>query len=227
MHEITDILQPDENGFGPASLSGAEAKPAFQRGADKVVAKLFLWAFPYFVRPNHLTIARLVLIPVVLVLLHFELRWWAFGTFLVAMSTDFIDGAMARLRDQITMFGTYADPIADKLLVAAVLAWVGYPYLVVDIMLAFIVFELVVSAIGARMLLRAGEMRQSNMFGKAKMISQSIALVLFLIAGILDVQSLLTVSIYLLWLALALAVVSGGKQVYGLSTRAQSTRATR
>ena len=52
------------------------------------------------------------------------------------------------------------------------LAWVGYPYLVVDIMLAFIVFELVVSAIGARMLLRAGEMRQSNMFGKAKMIAK-------------------------------------------------------
>ena len=99
------------------------------------------------------------------------------------------------------------------------LAWVGYTYLVVQIMLALIVIELVVSAIGARILMRTRTMRPSNTFGKAKMIVQSIALILFLIAGILDLPTLLTVSVCLLWLALALLFISGVLQIRGLTTR--------
>jgi CDP-diacylglycerol--glycerol-3-phosphate 3-phosphatidyltransferase len=186
---------------------------------DRFVRMAFLWAFPTWVRPNHLTAARLVLIPVVLLLLHLQTRWWALGVFVIATCTDFIDGAMARDRDQITVLGTYADPIADKLLVAAVLAWVGHDHLVVQIILAFIALELVVTAIGARILLREGSARASNVFGKIKMILQSVALLLFLVSGILDLPTWETVSIYMLWLALALAVLSGGKQIYGLLTR--------
>ena len=197
--------------------SAAPVKGGYQRVTDVWVAKLFLWAIPRSIKPNEVTVVRFVLIPVVLGLLYLELRWWAFAVFMAAMCTDFIDGAMARLRDQITLWGTYADPIADKLLVAAVLAWVGYSYLVVQIMLALIVIELVVSAIGARILLRTKTMRPSNTFGKAKMIVQSVALILFLVAGILDLDTLLTVSLYLLWLALALLAVSGYLQVYGMA----------
>jgi len=89
----------------------------------------------------------------------------------------------------------------------------------VQIFLAFIVLELVISAIGAGILLRSGTARSSNLFGKTKMILQSVALLLFLIAGILDLPTWETISIYLLWVALALAVLSGGKQVYDLFTR--------
>jgi CDP-diacylglycerol--glycerol-3-phosphate 3-phosphatidyltransferase len=187
-----------------------------QRSLDNFVSKVFLWAFPTWVRPNHLTIARFLLIPVILVLLHFDMGWWALGVFVVATCTDFIDGAMARKRDQITTFGIYTDPITDKLLVAAVLAWIGSKYLVVQIILAFIALELVLTAIGANILARAGEVRASNTFGKAKMTTQSVALLMFLVAGILDLDTWLTVSLYLLWLALALAVLSGGKQVYDM-----------
>ena len=194
-------------------------QPVAQKLMDRIVGFLFLWAFPTWIRPNHLTIARLVLIPVVLVLLYLDHSWWALGVFLVAISTDFIDGAMARMRDQITMFGIYMDPIADKLLVAAVLAWVGYQYLVVQIILAFVVLELVLTAVGASILLKANQARSSNVFGKIKMILQSVALLMFLVAGFLDLSTLTTVSLYLLWLALALAVLSGGKQIYDLVTR--------
>ena len=83
--------------------------------------------------------------------------------FCVAVATDLIDGAMARTRSQTSTFGTYADPVADKLLVAAVLAWVGWPYFadhralgaVVPIFLAFMVVELVFTAVGVPMLVRA------------------------------------------------------------------------
>ncbi|OFW62114.1 MAG: hypothetical protein A2133_05440 [Actinobacteria bacterium RBG_16_64_13] len=196
-----------------------KTQPAIQRSMDAIVRKVFLWAFPTRIRPNHLTIARLLLIPVVLVLLHFELRWWALGTYVAATCTDFIDGAMARTRDQITIFGTYMDPVADKLLIAAVLAWVGYRYLVVQIIVGFIVLELILTAVGASILLRTRSARSSNAFGKLKMITQSVALLLFLIAAILDLPTWVTVSTYLLWLALAMAVLSGGKQIYDLATR--------
>jgi CDP-diacylglycerol--glycerol-3-phosphate 3-phosphatidyltransferase len=184
-----------------------------QRTMDKIVRKAFLWAFPPWVRPNHLTVLRLLLIPVILVLLHFEQRGWALGVFIAAMCTDFIDGTMARQRRQISTFGVYVDPIADKLLVGAVLAWVGYHYLVVQIFLAFIVLELVFTAVGAGVLLKTGSSSPSNVFGKAKMMVQSVAVLLFLVAGILALDTLLDVSLYLLWLALALAVISGGKQI--------------
>jgi CDP-diacylglycerol--glycerol-3-phosphate 3-phosphatidyltransferase len=184
-----------------------------QRTMDKIATKAFLWAFPSWVRPNHLTVARLLLIPVILVLLGFGHGWWALGVFLAATCTDFIDGAMARQRRQISTFGVYVDPIADKLLVGAVLAWVGYHYLVVQIFLAFIVLELVLTGVGATVLLRAGSSSPSNVFGKAKMTVQSVALLLFLIARFLDLDGLLDVSLYLLWLALALAAISGGKQI--------------
>jgi CDP-diacylglycerol--glycerol-3-phosphate 3-phosphatidyltransferase len=205
-----DSAQPyaEEN-----AVAGKREQPMVQKSMDKLVGRALLWAIPSWVRPNHLTILRLVLIPVVLVLLYFAYRWWALGMFVVALATDSIDGAMARSRGQISTFGVYMDPIADKLLVAAILAWVGYKYLVVQIFLGFIALELVFTAVGVPLLLRSGKSQPSNFFGKAKMIVQSAALLLFLIAGILDLSRLLDASLYLLWLALALAVISGGKQV--------------
>lgn len=214
-------MTPDEAPLHPdeTQTRKAEDRPAIQRSIDGFIDALFLWAFPTWIRPNHLTVARFILTPVVLVLLFLDLDWWALGTFVVALSTDFIDGAMARTRDQITILGTYADPVADKLLVAAVLAWIGYDYLVVQIILAFIVLELVLSAVGASILLRERSARSSNAFGKTKMIVQSIALLMFLISGILELETWVEISVYLLWVALALAFLSGVKQIYDLLTR--------
>ena len=196
--------------------------PAVQRVTDRVVVTLFLWMFPRWIRPNWLTFLRFALIPVILVLLGFEHRWWAFGVFVLAVSTDFIDGAMARTRCQITILGTYIDPVADKLLVGAVLAWLGYGYLVVDIILVFIVLELILSAVGARILLRTGSARSSNAFGKTKMAVQSVALFLFLISSILDLKTMKTVSLDMLWLALGLAFVSGVTQMQAVLRRRPS-----
>lgn len=208
-----------------SSKAGARQLPeaaAFQRYTDRLVAATLLRLFPRWVRPNHLTFFRFLLTPVVLVLLQRDLRGWALGVFIAAACTDFIDGAMARTRDQITQLGTYIDPVADKLLIASVLAWVGYQYLVVQIILVFIVLELVLSAIGIGFMLRKGTARGANTLGKIKMVVQSIAILVFLISGILDLEALKSAAIYLLWLALALAVLSGGKQIFDfLAQRAE------
>jgi CDP-diacylglycerol--glycerol-3-phosphate 3-phosphatidyltransferase len=75
--------------------------------------------------PNALTLARIFLIPfVVVVLLTKGLHNWAYwgaGLFLAAALTDLLDGYIARRRKQVTTLGRLLDPIADKLLVSSAL----------------------------------------------------------------------------------------------------------
>jgi cardiolipin synthase len=74
--------------------------------------------------PNLLTMARIVIIPVVVALFFFDsvtMRWTACGLFTLAGITDFFDGYLARRAKQVSRLGRFLDPIADKLLVASVL----------------------------------------------------------------------------------------------------------
>lgn len=201
------------------AAGNGSAEPNFQRFTDPFVKVAFLWAFPRSIRPNHLTFLRFALIPVIVVLWAHTLEWWALGVFIFAIATDFIDGTMARTREQITLLGTYIDPIADKLLIGAVLALVGWQYLVVQIMLAFIVLELIMTAVGAGVLLRTRTARGSNVFGKIKMVLQSAALGILLLATILEAELWIDVALALLWLSLALAALSGAKQILAVAAQ--------
>lgn len=74
--------------------------------------------------PNILTLSRVAVIPVFVALFFLETptgQWIACGVFALAAITDFFDGYLARARDQLSAFGTFLDPVADKLLVAAAL----------------------------------------------------------------------------------------------------------
>ena len=72
---------------------------------------------------NKLTLIRVVLIPVFIVLLYLDLTLAALAVFILASVTDFIDGYVARHYHQITDFGKFMDPLADKLLVMSAMAW--------------------------------------------------------------------------------------------------------
>lgn len=72
---------------------------------------------------NKLTMIRVVLIPVFIVLLYWNLTLAAVAVFILASVTDFIDGYVARHYHQITDFGKFMDPLADKLLVMSAMAW--------------------------------------------------------------------------------------------------------
>jgi len=74
--------------------------------------------------PNLLTMSRIVAIPLILALLYFDgsfWRWLACAIFAAACITDYFDGYLARSRSQVSELGRFLDPIADKLLVAAVI----------------------------------------------------------------------------------------------------------
>jgi CDP-diacylglycerol--glycerol-3-phosphate 3-phosphatidyltransferase/cardiolipin synthase len=75
--------------------------------------------------PNILTFGRVLIVPMVVACLfwpdEFSLRWTALALFTAAAVTDFFDGYLARIWDQQSALGRMLDPIADKLLVSAVL----------------------------------------------------------------------------------------------------------
>jgi cardiolipin synthase (CMP-forming) len=74
--------------------------------------------------PNLLTLSRIVVIPLVILTFYIEgawTHWAACALFVAAAITDWFDGWLARSWNQVSAFGRFLDPIADKLLVAAVL----------------------------------------------------------------------------------------------------------
>ena len=73
---------------------------------------------------NFLTLIRIIIIPIIVLCIYSKnpfFGWVAFVLFCLASITDYFDGYFARIRNEVTNFGTFLDPIADKLLVAAVI----------------------------------------------------------------------------------------------------------
>ena len=83
---------------------------------------------------SKITLVRVVLIPVYMVLMLLSangadwLRWAAVAVFVIASISDFLDGYIARHYNQVSDFGKFLDPLADKLLVTAcMMIFVGVP----------------------------------------------------------------------------------------------------
>ena len=75
---------------------------------------------------NKLTILRVFLIPVFLLVLYLQVpgaNYWALAIFIAASLTDTLDGYIARHYNQVTDFGKFMDPLADKLLVMSAMVW--------------------------------------------------------------------------------------------------------
>lgn len=76
---------------------------------------------------SKITILRVILIPVVMVLMYVSggtanlWLWLALAVFIIASLSDYVDGQIARKCNQVTDFGKFLDPLADKLLVIAVM----------------------------------------------------------------------------------------------------------
>lgn len=134
--------------------------------------------------PNALTVARLVSVPVFIILAlqdSWAMRWASFAVFALAAITDRFDGHLARSWNQITDFGRIVDPIADKALTLcgfAVASWlVNLPWWV-TILIA--VRELGITAMRA-VFLRRGVVVSASQAGKLKTFMQIMALGVLLI----------------------------------------------
>lgn len=66
---------------------------------------------------NKITVLRFILVPVFLILLYCDFRYAAFAVFVIASLSDLVDGKIARKYNQVSNFGKFMDPLADKVLV--------------------------------------------------------------------------------------------------------------
>lgn len=92
---------------------------------------------------NKITIVRVILVPVLVLLMYLDFpghMYWALAVFLIASLSDFADGYIARHYNQVSDFGKFMDPLADKVLVLAAMAmfveWNVMPAWVLIIVLA-------------------------------------------------------------------------------------------
>ena len=72
---------------------------------------------------NKITVLRIILVPVFMVLLYLGQTYWALAVYVIACVSDFVDGKIARKYNQITDFGKFMDPLADKMLVLAAMCY--------------------------------------------------------------------------------------------------------
>lgn len=170
---------------------------------------------------NRVTILRMAFIPVfVVTLLATMPAWgpvWAASIFTLLAITDGVDGYLARTRNEVTTFGKFLDPLADKLLVtAALVALVELGALPSWIALVIISREFIVS--GLRMVAIAeGKIIAASAYGKAKTVFQVLAIIAFIIKdsgplaqllGTRGLQLFASLSWLLMGVAIVLTIVS-------------------
>ena len=184
---------------------------------------------------SKITLVRVVLIPVFMVLLlcsggNDALRWAALGVFVVASISDFVDGYIARHYNQVTDFGKFLDPLADKMLTtAAFLGFLAAGRLDVWAVMIILTREFMVTSVRL-VAAKDGTVIAASLAGKAKTVAQ-FASILYMLAALefcswehtllagtavpgwlFDVLPL--VGQALIWVSVVLTVISGFQYVW-------------
>lgn len=139
--------------------------------------------------PNKLTILRILLVPIMVIIPFFNIQGEVLGIpitylivdaiFIIAAITDKLDGYIARSRNQITAFGKFLDPIADKIVViAAMIMLVEIGHLPAWIPIIVLFREFAVSGYRLIAVQQNGNVIAANIWGKLKTVTQMVAVAL-------------------------------------------------
>lgn len=145
---------------------------------------------------NKLTLFRIILVPIILIIPFFNISGELWGVpltyliidiiFVVASLTDKLDGYIARSRNQITTFGKFLDPIADKILViVAMLILVEAGKLPAWIPAIVVIREFIVSGYRLVAVEKSGKVIAASIWGKIKTCTQMIGIII----AFIDVNS--------------------------------------
>ena len=190
-------------------LDVPEAKVTYLTRAthiDRFLKTVFLPLIPSHVMPNQITKFRLISIPFVAFFFVFD--YYEAGTilFLFSAFSDALDGALARTKKKVTSWGTFYDPIADKLLIGTVSVIVISKYIGLGLASAIVFLEiLLVSLAYVRY---RGRIVPAKTIGKTKMVLQCVGIIILLFYIILDIPVLLIIATYTLYLAIVFALLS-------------------
>ncbi|QPC46411.1 CDP-diacylglycerol--glycerol-3-phosphate 3-phosphatidyltransferase [Mangrovibacillus cuniculi] len=176
--------------------------------------------------PNKITVSRILLIPVFLLIMLVPSPWQEttislLGAqmpvshliggllFIIASTTDWVDGYYARKLNLVTNLGKFLDPLADKLLVSAALI------VLVELGLApswivIVIISREFAVTGLRLILAgSGEVVAANMLGKIKTWTQIIAISALLLHNVIFAYVGIPFDVISLWVALIFTVWSG------------------
>ena len=160
--------------------------------------------------PNKLTVLRVIMIPFFVAALLYDgganqnMRYVAAALFIIASLTDMLDGKIARKYNLVTNFGKFMDPLADKLLVcSALICMIELRELPAWMVIIIISREFIIS--GFRLVASDnGVVIAASYWGKFKTTFQMIGVVLL----IFNTPALSMVTTIVIWIALALTVIS-------------------
>lgn len=139
--------------------------------------------------PNMLTIFRILLTPIMVIIPLLGIQGDIIGIpityiimniiFIIASITDKLDGYLARKRNEVTTFGKFADPLADKILVlAAMMMLVEFDKLPAWIPIIVLTREFIVSGYRLIAVEKGGKVIAASIWGKLKTVTQMIAIIL-------------------------------------------------
>ena len=169
--------------------------------------------------PNLLTLSRILAVPLLVALMWEPGRWpwlFAFLLFCVAGLTDYLDGYLARAQGTVSKIGIFLDPIADKIMVAAVIVMLVHSGIVhgLSVIAALIILlrEIIVS--GLREYLAGLQVSLPvSQLAKWKTAFQMLALGGLVLAGaaawLLPGLPVREIAIAFLWIAAGLTLVTG------------------
>lgn len=174
--------------------------------------------------PNKITVSRICLIPLFLIVMVVDFNWGEMSfigaempvthfvgalIFIIASTTDWIDGHLARKYNLVTNMGKFLDPLADKLLVSAALI------VLVELGLApswivIIIISREFAVTGLRLILAGtGEVVAANMLGKIKTWAQIVAISALLLHNTIFELINIRFDLIALWVALIFTIWSG------------------
>ena len=132
---------------------------------------------------NKITMLRIVLIPVFLVLAYAQMMMAALAVYIIACLSDFVDGYIARHYNQISNFGKFMDPLADKMLVLAAMCFFVENGQMAGWAVAVVLFrEFAVS--GMRLLaVEQGQVIAAAWSGKIKTAATMVCLILMMLVN--------------------------------------------
>jgi cardiolipin synthase len=184
----------------------------------------------FFTIPTIMTWARIAAIPLIVGVFYLPIEpasrnLIATILFVVSAATDWLDGYLARKLNQVSSFGAFLDPVADKILVCAsvlVLVHLGRA----DVFVALIIIgrEIAISALREWMAqIGASKSVAVHMIGKLKTVVQMVAIPFLLFDGILF--GLIDTRLWGIWLIWLAAVMTVWSMVYYLQKALPEIRA--
>lgn len=186
---------------------------AFERDPKKLFPHDYVLKYtvvpliPQSITPNLITIFRLLGTPFVLYFLYVENYTIAVPLFLFFSFTDALDGTIARIRKQITEWGTFYDPVADKILITSVVLLIVSQLIHPYFALLIIFLEMAIIS-GGYFNRKKGKLVSANIFGKTKMFLQVCGVGLLLFAAWLTMPALIPYATIILSAAIVFAIVS-------------------